>query len=334
MAAFTQDGTDPTLRPQVQPITYQMPPLPGTPGATGATTGAPASGPAWTSDPQYAGMDPALQAIYTNSGLTPAGRGTGFADWQYWQGVGPSQYGRLTADIAGTGTDQPTGTPGTGAWMNSGRNRPGAPAAAGAAFGASANLSPFEVQAFQTPGYNPSGIMAGAPGGADASGLYKFLLGRATGQITDTSMPNLNVSPNDPIIKAQTDAYGAQAERGARNAQSAAAATGGEFANPEAVARSTEEQAGQATGAFQASAMVNELGARRQEIAQALTGAQGTLTAEQAMALQEEAQQIDTQLQAWQAKTGMGLNESQFERQLAQNAFQFDTTNYNNTFGA
>lgn len=71
----------------------------------------PSSGPA--------GIDPKLLQIYQSGGLTPAGRGSGFADWQYWQDK-PSQWGRLTADIAGTGTDNPEGTPGQGAWSSSG----------------------------------------------------------------------------------------------------------------------------------------------------------------------------------------------------------------------
>jgi hypothetical protein len=76
------------------------------------------------------GIDPALAAVYQNAGQTPQGRGTGFADWQYWQGVGPSQYGRLGADIAGTGTDQSTGTPwASGAWQGSGQGTPPAPSA-------------------------------------------------------------------------------------------------------------------------------------------------------------------------------------------------------------
>src|SRR2546430_4281239 len=30
-------------------------------------------------------------SIYQKHGMTPADRGTGFADWQYWQGVGRSE---------------------------------------------------------------------------------------------------------------------------------------------------------------------------------------------------------------------------------------------------
>jgi hypothetical protein len=72
------------------------------------------------------GIDPRLAALYQKAGMTPGGEGSGFADWKYWQDKA-SQSGnwdyflsRLGADLAGTGTDQPTGTPGQGAWSGSG----------------------------------------------------------------------------------------------------------------------------------------------------------------------------------------------------------------------
>jgi hypothetical protein len=71
--------------------------------------------------------DPAarIDALYSQAGIKDGGRGSGFADRAYWL-EHPSEIlnGRLAADLAGTGTDQPTGTPGRGAWLNSGRNAP------------------------------------------------------------------------------------------------------------------------------------------------------------------------------------------------------------------
>jgi hypothetical protein len=66
-----------------------------------------------------------IDALYKSAGLTDAGAGGGFADRAYWL-AHPSEVtnGRLAADLAGTGNDQPTGTPGRGAWLNSGRNAP------------------------------------------------------------------------------------------------------------------------------------------------------------------------------------------------------------------
>ncbi len=85
-------------------------------------------------DPRFTGMDPRLMEVYQRAGFTPSNdRGSGFADWQYWQNDavrnagGDWNYvlGRLGSDLAGTGTDQPTGTPGQGIWNNSGRNQVG-----------------------------------------------------------------------------------------------------------------------------------------------------------------------------------------------------------------
>lgn len=285
------------------------------PAATPTPAAAPTpTPPAWMSDPQFAGMDPALQQIYTNAGQTPAGRGTGFADWQYWQGVGPSQYGRLTNDIAGTGSDQPTGTPwGTGAWSNSGAN------AGAAGTGTQGSLSAFTVSPFAAPQLsaplsNPQGTQ-----------LYDTLMGIA-GQST-------NVSPNDPVIKAQSDAYAASTDRATKDYLAAAAEKGGPYGNTDAITRSMTEQAGQAEGAFTANAMASELQARRQQIMQALSGAAGLLTSEQSMQLQSELGNLDAQLSAWSTQQNLAANESQFGRSLAEQAYQFDTTNNNAVFG-
>jgi hypothetical protein len=67
--------------------------------------------------------------MYQQAGLQPGDRGSGFADWQYWQNDALNNAGgdwnyiqnRLGNDLAGTGIDQSTGTPGQGAWSNSGR---------------------------------------------------------------------------------------------------------------------------------------------------------------------------------------------------------------------
>jgi hypothetical protein len=66
-----------------------------------------------------------IDALYKKAGLSDAGAGGGFADRAYWL-AHPSEVlnGRLGRDLEGTGTDQPTGTPGRGAWLNSGRDAP------------------------------------------------------------------------------------------------------------------------------------------------------------------------------------------------------------------
>lgn len=62
-----------------------------------------------------------IDDLYSKSGIKDGGAGSGFADRAYWA-AHPSEVtnGRLAADLAGTGTDQPTGTPGSGIWQNSG----------------------------------------------------------------------------------------------------------------------------------------------------------------------------------------------------------------------
>jgi hypothetical protein len=126
--------------------------------------------------------------------------------------------------------------------------------------------------------------------------LYEMLMNRA-GQ-------GLNVNRNDPVIRAQTDAYGATQERSRRSYLQDLAESGGPNANISAERRASAEKVGQNTAGFEGVLMQHELDARRQEIESALSGAYGLLTAEQQMALQEELQQMS----------------------LAQNAYQYDTT--------
>lgn len=311
-----EDPTKPkTNTPQVQPTKapdYQTPgtvvqPPAGT--APAATSTAPA------------GMDPALWNVYKGSGLTPGGAGSGFADWQYWQNVGPSQYDRLKADIAGTGRDQPTGTPGSGVWSTSGQGAPGSAnydsGYAGAPAG-SGGLSPYGTPgAAQTDSIGSVGVMDGALGTKDASGLYGTLMARA-GQ-------SLQVDPNDPVIKAQTDAYRAEQTRAARNLMAEQAERGGANSNQDATQRSATEKAAQATAGFQGTLMANEVAARRQEIQAALSGQQGILTAEQQMALQQELANLDVKLRSYQFGQSQNQQESQFGRTLAERGFEFDT---------
>jgi hypothetical protein len=147
---------------------------------------------------------------------------------------------------------------------------------------------------------------------------------------------DLNIDPNSPIIKNQTDAYAAQQERTSRNYLSSVAEKQGANANIGAERRGAAEQVGQSTSAFEAQLMGQELAARRQEIQSALSGAMGLLTAEQQMQLQQELAKLTLQQQQLQFTSSQGQQESQFGRNLAQQgtqfgqnlaqqAFQFDT---------
>jgi hypothetical protein len=108
------------------------------------------------------------------------------------------------------------------------------------------------------------------------------------------------INPNDPIIKAQVDAYNAQGQRAGQNYLAQLAEKQGANANIGAETRASAETVGQQTGSYQATLMQQELTARRQEIEQALSGASGLLTAEQQMSLQKELQQISLAEQEWE----------------------------------
>lgn len=136
--------------------------------------------------------------------------------------------------------------------------------------------------------------MFGGGMGGDANKLFQLLMSRA--------QQGLEIDPNDPIIRRQADAYSAAQGRSQKNYESALAERLGEHANMGAERRMGAERVGQATSAFEAQLMGQELAARRQEIQAALSGAMGFLSAQQAMQLQEELAQLT----------------------LAQNAYQFD----------
>lgn len=137
--------------------------------------------------------------------------------------------------------------------------------------------------------------------------LYNLLMGRAK--------QGLNVDPNDPIIKGQTDAYSANNQRAQRSYLSQAAEHSGPNANLEGVGRSIAEQGAQATGGLQASLMQNELTSRRNEIQQALQESGSLLTSDQQLQLQRELGLIDANLK----QQGINSNNDQFTAQLGLN---------------
>lgn len=160
-------------------------------------------------------------------------------------------------------------------------------------------------------GSAPYRVGAGVPGqgtvfGADnpltgkSNALLDYLMGRGTGQISDSTLPALQVDPNDPIIKRQVNAYSATQTRAERNYEAALAERAGTNANIGAERRIGAENVGMATSGFEAQLMNQELGARRQEIQQALAGAYGALSAEQQMQLQEELAQLGLSQSAYQ----------------------------------
>jgi hypothetical protein len=122
--------------------------------------------------------------------------------------------------------------------------------------------------------------------------LYEMLLGRAK--------QGLTIDRNDPNIRSQADAFSANAERARRNDLADLAEREGPIANLRGEQRLTAERLGQQTGAFEAELVGRELGARRNEIAQALTSMQGLLSDQQKMSLTKEMQLLDNALRQQQ----------------------------------
>lgn len=187
--------------------------------------------------------------------------------------------------------------------------------------------------------YNPAAAaMAAGQGGANGSmsmssssnngitsaqsdELFQMLMGRAK--------QGLNVSRNDPTIRAQADAYSANEERSKRNYLGDLAEKAGPLANLRGEERLANERVGQRTGGFEAELMGRELTARRTEIAQALQGLQGFISGDKQMALQRELAMLDNAIRQQQLGLQgqqMGMQNDQFLRQLGLN--EWDRQNY------
>lgn len=130
-------------------------PPPSAAGATpppppGADTGLSLGGP----PPNDAGA--LIDSLYKKYGISDAGSGGGFADRAYWL-AHPSEVlnGRLGRDLAGTGSDQPTGTPGTGPWQSSGIGQP-EDTRGGGGRSTPSQLPPNFTLPSPTQGYGPS----------------------------------------------------------------------------------------------------------------------------------------------------------------------------------
>lgn len=125
-------------------------------------------------------------------------------------------------------------------------------------------------------------------------------------QLMKRSTQSLNVDPNDPIVRGQTDAFSAQQERARRDFLGEQAESNGPYGTGAQLgqARMTAEKLGQNTAGFQAQLMGRELESRRQEISQALSQMGGMLTEDQRMALQRELGYLNDATQRY------GINES------------------------
>lgn len=170
----------------------------------------------------------------------------------------------------------------------------------------------------------------------DARGIFDLLMERARG--------SENVDPNDPIIKAQTDAYRAEGTQARRDFLARQAEAAGPYGNQRSEERRSAEELGKSVGGFQAAAMQQELSARRAKIEHALSGAAGFLTEQQRMSLQNELTRLQLAQQesqfgrnlAWdKSRFGqqLGWEKESFGRTLGQRAYEFDTNRFDNLFG-
>lgn len=174
-----------------------------------------------------------------------------------------------------------------------------------------------EAQAYLGKNAAPAG--AGAPGGGYSGGSGPIAsaqganpqLGQLRNMLMGRANQSLTVDPNDPTIKAQTDAYRADVTRGGRDFLSQQAESAGPINNMNAAYRSVGEKAGQATAGYRGKLMQGMVDARRQEISQALSGLYGTLSLEEQTRLRQEDQ--DLQRQRFGADTAQQAFDDQYK---------------------
>jgi hypothetical protein len=202
----------------------------------------------------------------------------------------------------------------------------GAAGAAGAAGGGANNGFPDFSKLF-----SHSSSSSGPAYADKASELFNMLMARAR--------QSTAVDPNDPTIRAQADAFSAAQTRSGRQYLQQLAESKGAGGNIGAEARMTAEKGAQASAANEGALMGHELDSRRQEIMQALAQAGQFMTAQQQLSLQEELAGLNAAVQKYGIDTnngqyyaGLNSQNSQFDRNLSQRAYEYDTTdNYNRT---
>lgn len=135
-----------------------------------------------------------------------------------------------------------------------------------------------------------SGGPSSGPGSSAAYEENKQRSDALYNTLLDRSRQSLNISRTDPAVRGQADAFAAQQMRGMRNQMSDLAESSGPYAQGflRGEQRMANERYGATTGAFEAELMNRELGARRQEIQDALSQMGGQLSADQQLSLQRE----------------------------------------------
>jgi hypothetical protein len=176
-----------------------------------------------------------------------------------------------------------------------------------------------------------SSSSSGPANSEQGNALFKMLM--------DKAKQSESIDPNDPTIRAQADNFSAAQTRGGRRYLQELAESKGAGANIGAEARMTAEKGAQASAQNEGAIMQHEMDSRRQEIMQALSQAGQFMTAQQQMSLQAELASLNAQTQKYgmdlsngQYYAGLGSQNDQFGKNLAQRAYEYDTTdNYNRT---
>lgn len=182
----------------------------------------------------------------------------------------------INANAQGQGTGN--GWTGQGHWNGSAvvpYGSPGAPGGGGAAGGASSGQSSMTSEMTLKQQQDEA--------------LRQKLLDRFTSRADQS----LTIDRNDPVIRAQADAYSANEQRAQRNYLADIAEKRGPIANIQGEQRMAAERVGQRTGGFEAELMGRELTSKRTEIATALESMRGMLTTSQELALREKLAQMD-----------------------------------------
>lgn len=262
-----------------------------------------------TANPKDPGsMFDALMAQY---GLTDGGAGSGFTDRAYWL-AHPSEIlnGRLAADLAGTGSDQPTGTPGTGPWQNSGHNA-AAPAAA-------PNASPAMAQPMSMAPISAS-IGPNAQTSAYNQTIRDMMLQQLAGLSTPTTADSADVQP-------AISAYNTQSQRDQQAERDQLAerfyASGGSGTNSgafdTAVTQGREAAAGQRAN-FTGSTILNASQQKRQQLQAMLQTATTAGLTDAAQQIQAQIAQIDANIR----QQGVTNQNTQFGQSLSQQDQQY-----------
>jgi hypothetical protein len=202
-------------------------------------------------------------------------------------------------------------------------------------------LSSSNLQYWQDAGVGPSAFFnnpnreqahtadtsAGAPSAPGAGGPGNYNIAYTPpprdprwdalyNQLLTRSQQSLTVDPNDPAIKAQTDAFRANANTQRLNDMQTAAERGGPYATGLVgnIARTTSEHVGDSTSQFLGTLLGNEVTARRKEIADALSQMGSQLSADEVNQLHIADQQLaarEAEINAQYAQQNFTANQNQ-----------------------